>query len=170
MTDKDDDSNSAATVGTGSKLTNSKSSSKSARPARKASSGSARSGNSNSNNSNKGSARRMASGTRRQRDTGRRNVPVPPWATTVASLVGVGVALGFGLFATRARWMPYAEDLNERLHDQWDERGQNADSDADDDYSDFDAADADDWASASGTTSTTPGSTTGINASSTTGV
>jgi hypothetical protein len=82
--------------------------------------------------------RRGASDTRppsqRGRQDGRQNTG-PYWATTVASLVGVGVALGFGLFATRRRWMPYAEDWNEYLHDQWDfhERDENDDRDHTDD-------------------------------------
>jgi hypothetical protein len=61
----------------------------------------------------------------------------PYWATTVASLVGVGVALGFGLFATRHRWMPYADDWNEYLHDQWDHHARNENDDRD--HSDYTA-------------------------------
>jgi hypothetical protein len=65
------------------------------------------------------------------RQTRRQNTG-PYWATTVASLVGVGVALGFGLFATRRRWMPYAEDWNEYLHDQWDYHARDENDDRDD--------------------------------------
>ena len=55
------------------------------------------------------------------------------WPTTVASLVGVGVALGFGLFASRRRWMPYAGDVNHYLHDKWNDFSRSAASDFDED-------------------------------------
>lgn len=41
---------------------------------------------------------------------------VPTWVATLASVVGVGVAVGAGLFATRNQWMPkareWADDFN----------------------------------------------------------
>lgn len=60
------------------------------------------------------------------------------WPTTVASLVGVGVALGFGLFASRRRWMPYADDVNHYLHDKWNDFSRSAGDDSDDDDDLFD--------------------------------
>ena len=108
--------------------------------------------NENSSSGNKSSTKK--SGTKNGRSTtgnasskgSSTALPVPSWATMVASLVGVGVALGFGLFATRSRWMPYAEDVNERLHDRWEHRGDHdrhygIEHDADD----FDADDDSDW-------------------------
>ena len=38
-----------------------------------------------------------------------RELEVPSWATTVASIVGVSAAIGIGLFATRKQWLPQAE-------------------------------------------------------------
>lgn len=35
---------------------------------------------------------------------------VPTWVSTLASVVGVGVAVGAGLFATRNQWIPKARD------------------------------------------------------------
>lgn len=37
----------------------------------------------------------------------------------VASLVGAGVAMGVGLYATRRSWMPVVESWNQQMHDQW---------------------------------------------------
>lgn len=42
-----------------------------------------------------------------------RGMEVPSWATTVASVVGVGAAIGVGLFATRKQWLPQAEQWAE---------------------------------------------------------
>lgn len=90
--------------------------------------------------SNRSSAdtRRASNGAQQRRNARRSNAPY--WTTTVASLVGVGVALGFGLFATRRRWMPYAEEWNEYLHERWDHYA-HADH-ANDDHSDFNAEDS----------------------------
>ncbi|MGL5836947.1 MAG: hypothetical protein ACRCY3_00425 [Sphingorhabdus sp.] len=79
--------------------------------------------------------RRQASNKRRRRDE------LPDWAAGVASLIGVGVAIGFGLLATRNRWMPYAEKVNGRLHDRWDSYLQSRDSEYDE-YDDPDMAKA----------------------------
>lgn len=35
---------------------------------------------------------------------------VPTWVATLASVVGVGVAVGAGLFATRNQWLPRARE------------------------------------------------------------
>lgn len=35
---------------------------------------------------------------------------IPSWVSTLASVVGVGVAVGAGLFATRNQWLPRARD------------------------------------------------------------
>jgi hypothetical protein len=90
-----------------------------------------RSSSPRNNNSNSRSARSTRNGSGFQ---------VGPYsATTIASLVGVGVALGFGLFATRGRWMPYAGELNEQLHERWDQYTHRDDYD-DDDHSDYSTA------------------------------
>lgn len=43
------------------------------------------------------------------------NSAIPGWAATVASVVGVGVAIGAGLFATRRQWMPQAERWGDQI-------------------------------------------------------
>lgn len=42
-----------------------------------------------------------------------------PTAVTTASLVGAGVALGVGLYATRRSWLPYAGDMTSYVRGQW---------------------------------------------------
>lgn len=45
-----------------------------------------------------------------RRPQARRQRPeVPTWLATVMSVVGVGVAVGAGLYATRRQWLPKAE-------------------------------------------------------------
>ena len=39
----------------------------------------------------------------------RENAEMPSWLTAVVSIVGVGVAVGAGLYATRKQWMSKAE-------------------------------------------------------------
>lgn len=56
---------------------------------------------------NRGAPKRTLQ-SRRQRYT--QNLPeVPTWLATVMSVVGVGVAVGAGLYATRRQWLPSAE-------------------------------------------------------------
>ncbi len=59
---------------------------------------------------------------------------IPPWATTVASVVGVGVAVGAGLFATRRQWMPQAERLTGQIAARF--RSEDNSRDSDDFYAD----------------------------------
>lgn len=40
---------------------------------------------------------------------------VPAWAATIASIVGVGVAVGAGLYATRRQWLPQAERWGDQI-------------------------------------------------------
>jgi hypothetical protein len=40
----------------------------------------------------------------------RSSINAPSWFSAVVSLVGVGVAVGAGLYATRKQWMPLADD------------------------------------------------------------
>ena len=54
---------------------------------------------------------------------------IPPWTTTVASVVGVGVAVGAGLFATRRQWMPQAERLTGQIAARSRNEGNSRDSD-----------------------------------------
>lgn len=77
---------------------------------------------------------------------------------TVASLVGAGIALGFGLFATRSRWMPYAGDLNDRMQDRWDEFAHRNDDNADEgtDYNSDYRAKTDNWPKDQGTAAEYP--------------
>jgi hypothetical protein len=56
---------------------------------------------------------------------------MPHWSMTAASLVGAGMAIGFGLFATRHRWMAQAEELNDRLMDRWHDFSERHAADAD---------------------------------------
>jgi hypothetical protein len=126
------------------------------------------SGKSQSNKANKSSAnnKRSASAgnrTKESSDKGRRTNGggnrsyMPSMTATVASLVGAGVALGFGLFATRNRWMPYAEDMNDRIHDRWDSfasRNDDNDDDHDENGSDYSSdyrAKTDSWSKGSET-------------------
>lgn len=54
---------------------------------------------------------------------------MPGWAATIASVVGVGVAVGVGLFATRHQWLPKAEEWGDQLASRF--RHQNDDDDYD---------------------------------------
>lgn len=59
------------------------------------------------------------------------NVPdVPTWLSTVISVVGVGVAVGAGLYATRHQWMSKA--------DEWRDNFSAAFADDETDYENFD--------------------------------
>lgn len=60
-----------------------------------------------------------------------RQIPqVPGWVATVASVVGVGVAVGAGLYATRRQWMSKAEE--------WRDNFSAAFADDETDYENFD--------------------------------
>lgn len=69
---------------------------------------------------------------------------IPGWAATIASVVGVGVAVGVGLYATRRQWLPAAEQwgesLNGKVNDLRDKYGHHASNDHRDDD-----IDADEW-------------------------
>lgn len=62
---------------------------------------------------------------------------IPYLSSTAASLIGAGIAIGIGLFATRRQWMPYTEEFNDYLHDRWENLSSSSDDDFDDD-DDFD--------------------------------
>ena len=100
-------------------------------------------------NQRNGSARRLS------RDT----MPsVPGWLAAVVSVVGVGVAVGAGLYATRKQWMPTAKDWkndfsaafadDETDHDNFDQT-RNAGVDAMRDHPGDDWDDVDDSSDAS---------------------
>ncbi len=69
--------------------------------------------------------KRASNGHRRQADrqTKRRvNLPslndVPAWAKSIGSVVGVSIAVGWGLFATRSQWLPLARDLTDQVRNK----------------------------------------------------
>lgn len=97
-----------------------------AQPARKPSAnGSAK----KTHSANTGKAKR--SPTKTGRSYGNRHIPqVPSWLATVASVVGVGVAVGAGLYATRRQWMSKAEE--------WRDNFSAAFADEETDYENFD--------------------------------
>lgn len=66
---------------------------------------------------------------RRQRSLQKRP-EVPSWLGAVISVVGVGVAVGAGLYATRKQWLPKA--------DEWREQFSAAFADDETDYENFD--------------------------------
>lgn len=73
-----------------------------------------------------------------RRTDSRSHLPeVPGWTATIASVVGVGVAVGVGLYATRRQWLPKAEawgeDLNERFGDLKEKYSGQAHNDHEDD-------------------------------------
>ena len=53
-------------------------------------------------------------GSRRQRYTDK-ITEVPTWLSAVVSVVGVGVAIGAGLYATRRQWMSQAQDWRDNF-------------------------------------------------------
>lgn len=55
---------------------------------------------------------------------------VPPWLATAMSVIGVGVAVGAGLYATRHQWMPKTEG--------WSDKFSAAFADDETDYENFD--------------------------------
>ena len=66
---------------------------------------------SHTNNANNGA--KTTNGNGHYADAAKDSLPM------VASLVGAGIALGVGLYASRRSWMPMMESLNEQLHEQW---------------------------------------------------
>jgi hypothetical protein len=69
--------------------------------------------------------------TRRHANNNRRAMPeVPTWLAAVMSVVGVGVAVGAGLYASRRQWMPTAND--------WRDNFSGAFADDETDYDNFD--------------------------------
>jgi hypothetical protein len=89
---------------------------------------------SNAAKGRKSSQRANSSNSRAQRRAGnnnRRAMPeVPTWLATVMSIVGVGVAVGAGLYASRRQWMPTARD--------WRDNFSGAFADDETDYDNFD--------------------------------
>jgi len=64
-------------------------------------------------------------------NVGRKKLPeIPSWLGTVMSIVGMGVAVGAGLYATRKQWMPKA--------DAWKNDFSAAFADDETDYENFD--------------------------------
>lgn len=59
-------------------------------------------------NHGKGTSRRESSPNRNVRWEGRKE-SAPSWLSAVISAVGVGIAVGAGLYATRKQWMPMTE-------------------------------------------------------------
>lgn len=59
-------------------------------------------------------SRKGAANTAKRKSDGRfrkqRAVETPSWLTTAVSVLGVGVAIGAGLYATRKQWMAKAEE------------------------------------------------------------
>lgn len=94
---------------------------------------------SNGSNGNNGSKRGSGNrgGNRRSGGNSNSNNLIPYLSSTAASLIGAGIAIGIGLFATRRQWMPYTEEFNEYLQDRWENLSSSSDDDYDDDE-DFD--------------------------------
>lgn len=44
---------------------------------------------------------------------------MPGWASSLGPVIGMGVAIGMGLFATRRQWLPHAEQWEEQLRDRF---------------------------------------------------
>ncbi len=101
-------------------------------------------------NANKGSAKSTTNGTRAKPATkpvgassrrtigkrlaARRDGDSPPISNVgIASLIGAGIALGVGLFATRSRWIPFAEDLNNRVQARLNRHSETSDNGFEDD-------------------------------------
>ena len=101
--------------------------------------------NRKTSNGAKSSAKTAPRSANRQpsRNARSRRPEVPGWAATIASVVGVGVAVGVGLYATRRQWLPTAEswgeDLNDRftdLREKYSGQASNDHQDAQDDWDD----------------------------------
>ena len=73
----------------------------------------------NPNGDDTGSRRSSKRAAYRRRGRDAMKSMATPTAVTTASLVGAGVALGFGLYATRRRWLPYAGDMASYARGQW---------------------------------------------------
>lgn len=88
--------------------------------------------NSNRNGQSNGSAESTANKRRGggSRTTPKRTPEVPSWLGTVVSVVGMGVAVGAGLYATRRQWMPKAHE--------WKDDFSAAFADDETDYENFD--------------------------------
>lgn len=87
-----------------------------------------------STNSTSKSATKSRQSTPPRKDDGRfrkqRNSDMPAWLGTAVSVIGVGVALGAGLYATRRQWMSKAE--------AWRDEFSGALADDETDYENFD--------------------------------
>jgi hypothetical protein len=100
--------------------------------------------------------KRASDGRSRNGGNGRRGYQLPnmqdmpAWATTLASVVGVGVAVGVGLFATRRQWLPQAEEWGDQLQERFG-RGQNDDDEF------YGEDDSDDWEGGNATNANFPG-------------
>lgn len=70
------------------------------------------SGNSTRNGTSNNAARTTSTNARRSNGANanrKRSPEVPTWLGAVMSVVGMGVAVGAGLYATRRQWMPKAD-------------------------------------------------------------
>lgn len=85
-----------------------------------------------SNGSRKSGAKSKQATPSRKRDGrfARRSSEMPSWMTTVVSVIGVGVAVGAGLYATRHQWLSKAEN--------WRDEFSAAFADDETDYENFD--------------------------------
>lgn len=139
---------------------------------KKATGGQDRISNGSSSDTMKQSSKNSAkSAQARKRQGGRKAAPqVPSWLGAVMSVVGVGVAVGAGLYATRHQWMPKAgpwkDDFSaafaddETDHENFDQtRHAGADSMRDDQADDWN--DVDDMSDASFPASDPPSFTPG---------
>jgi hypothetical protein len=94
---------------------------------RTAGSNSARDNGANNNTGSANSNGRRNSGSNAGR---KKSQELPSWLGTVMSVVGMGVAVGAGLYATRKQWMPKA--------DEWKNDFSAAFADDETDYENFD--------------------------------
>lgn len=89
-----------------------------------------------SNSNRNGHSNGSAASTANKRRTGgshatrKRTPEVPSWLGTVVSVIGMGVAVGAGLYATRRQWMPKAHE--------WKDDFSAAFADDETDYENFD--------------------------------
>lgn len=89
--------------------------------------------NSTGNNETTSKTRSANSNGRRNRSSNsgpKKSQELPSWLGTVMSVVGMGVAVGAGLYATRKQWMPKA--------DEWKNDFSAAFADDETDYENFD--------------------------------
>lgn len=91
--------------------------------------------NANGTNGNAAKTSKASSGAPKRKSDGRvrgkqRATETPSWLTAAVSIIGVGVAVGAGLYATRKQWMSKAEE--------WRDEFSAAFADDETDYENFD--------------------------------